>query len=276
MFKRPSKVLFMLLLVSLFVAACGANGATQPTLPAAKVPAQPTLPVSNGKAQPTQPVANSQTQPTQPVANSQTQPTQPAAANGEGGVPVAGGESGGGGEAASGPSLTNPGNLPAAPSDNNNSQSGQEPMVKINDPAGLFSILFVNTWAQTTGSAPGSLRSSLKDQYAEAEVISAPGQTPVQAAQALDASHANGAAGYQKLLIQNGNVHGLPAVSLIYQYEAGTNPVTGKALKFIASQIFIGGGPADKLAHITFSAPYVYYGDASGIFDSVLAGFAWK
>ena len=269
MFKRTSKVLFMLLLVSLFVAACGANGATQPTLPAAKGPTQPTLPVSNGKAQPTQSVANSQTQPTLPAANGQAQPTLPVA-GGENGAPAAGGEAGGG------LSLTNPGNLPAAPSNNNNSQSGQEPMVKINDPAGLFSILFVNTWAQTTGSTPGSLRSSLTDQYAEAEVISAPGQTPVQAAQALDASHANGAAGYQKLLIQNGNVHGLPAAILIYQYESGTNPVTGKALKFIASQIFIGGGPAGKLAHITFSALYVYYGDASGIFDSVLAGFSWK
>ena len=280
MFKRTSKVLFMLLLVSLFVAACGANGATQPTLPAAKGPAQPTLPVSNGKAQPTQFVANNQTQPTLPAANGQAQPTLPVS-GGENGAPAAGGENGApaaGGEAGGGLSLTNPGNLPAAPSTgaNDNSQSGQEPMVKINDPAGLFSILFVNTWAQTTGSTPGSLRSSLTDQYAEAEVISAPGQTPVQAAQALDASHANGAAGYQKLLIQNGNVHGLPAVSLIYQYESGTNPVTGKALKFIASQIFIGGGPADKLAHITFSAPYVYYGDASGIFDSVLAGFTWK
>ena len=278
MFKRTSKVLFMLLLVSLFVAACGANGATQPTLPAAKGPTQPTLPVSNGKAQPTQFVANGQAQPTLPAANGQAQPSLPAA-GGENGAPAAGGENGApaaGGEAGGGLSLTNPGNLPAAPSNNNNSQSGQEPMVKINDPAGLFSILFVNTWAQTTGSTPGSLRSSLTDQYAEAEVISAPGQTPVQAAQALDASHANGAAGYQKLLIQNGNVHGLPAASLIYQYESGTNPVTGKALKFIASQIFIGGGPADKLAHITFSAPYVYYGDASGIFDSVLAGFSWK
>jgi len=188
------------------------------------------------------------------------------------------GEGGGGGEAASGPSLTNPGNLPAAPSseDNANSQSGEERMVKTEDSLGLFSILFVDTWTQESGSTPGSLRSSQSDWYAEAEVISAQGQTPMQAAQALDASQANGAAGYQKMVIQDGNINGSPAASLIYQYEAGTNPVTSKALKFIVSQIFIGGGPADKLGHVTFSAPYAYYGDKSEIFDKILAGFAWK
>jgi len=174
--------------------------------------------------------------------------------------------------------LTNPGNLPAAPSgeDNANSQSGEERMVKTEDSLGLFSILFVDTWTQESGSTPGSLRSSQSDWYAEAEVISAQGQTPMQAAQALDASQANGAAGYQKMVIQDGNINGSPAASLIYQYEAGTNPVTSKALKFIVSQIFIGGGPADKLGHVTFSAPYAYYGDKSEIFDKILAGFAWK
>lgn len=187
-------------------------------------------------------------------------------------------EGGGGGEAARGPSLTNPGGLPAAPAsgDSANSQSGEERMVKTEDPAGLFSILFVDKWTQESGSTPGSLRSSQSDWYAEAEVISAQGQTPMQASQALDASQANGAAGYQKLVIQDGNVNGLPAASLIYQYEAGTNPVTGNALKFIASQIFISGGPADKLGHVTFAAPYAYYGDLSEIFDNILAGFAWK
>lgn len=185
---------------------------------------------------------------------------------------------GGGGEAVRGPSLTNPGGLPAAPEggDSSNSQLGEERMVKAEDPAGLFSILFVDKWTQESGSTPGSLRSSQSDWYAEAEVISAQGQTPMQAAQALDASQANGAAGYQKLVIQDGNVNGLPAASLIYQYEAGTNPVTGNALKFIASQIFISGGPADKLGHVTFAAPYAYYGDLSEIFDNILAGFAWK
>ncbi len=187
-------------------------------------------------------------------------------------------EGGGGEKAMKGSTLTNPGNLPAAPSngDNANSQVGEERMVKVEDPAGLFTILFVDTWTQESGSTPGSLRSSQSDWYAEAEVISAQGQTPMQAAQALDASQANGMAGYQKLVIQDGNVNGLPAASLIYQYEAGTNPVTGKALKFIASQVFIGGGPADKLGHVTFTAPYIYYSDLSGIFDNILAGFAWK
>jgi len=191
-------------------------------------------------------------------------------------LPAAEGD--GGGEAARGPTLTNPGGLPAAPDNGgaNNSQSGEERMVKMEDPAGLFSILFVDNWTRESGSTPGSLRSSQSDWYAEAEVISAQGQTPMQAAQALDVSQANGAAGYQKLVIQNGNVNGLPAASLIYKYDMGTNPVTGKALKYVASQVFIGGGPADKLGHVTFTAPYVYYGDLSGIFDNILAGFAWK
>ena len=107
-------------------------------------------------------------------------------------------------------------------------------------------------------------------------MIAVSGQTPTQAAQALDVSHANGIAGYQKLAIQVGNVHGLPAASLIYQFDNGTNSVTGKPLKYIASQVYIGGGPAGKLGHVTFTAPYLYYGDQSGVFDNILAGFAWK
>ncbi|MBA4383793.1 MAG: hypothetical protein C0410_03590 [Anaerolinea sp.] len=183
-----------------------------------------------------------------------------------------------GDKAAPGPSLTDPGGLPAAPSsgDTANSQSGEERMVKVNDPSGLFSILFVDTWTQGSGSTPGSLRSSQDERYAEAEVISAQGQTPMQAAQALDASQAKGTQGYQKLVIQSGTVNGLNAASLIYQYESGTNPVTGKPLKFVASQIFITSGPTDKLGHVTFTAPYAYYGDLSGIFDNILAGFTWK
>ena len=150
-------------------------------------------------------------------------------------------------------------------------------MVKVADPAGLFNILFVDMWKQGSGSTPGSLRSAQqKDLYAEVEAIASASQTPTQAAQALDASHDNGVAGYRKLAIQVGNVHGLPAASLIYQYEMGTNPVTGKPLKYIASQVFIGGGPAGKLGHVTFTAPYLYYGDQSGVFDNILAGFAWK
>ncbi len=192
----------------------------------------------------------------------------------------AGGEGGGGGaEAPRGPTLINPGGLPPAPQASNSmmlAHLGQERMVKVKDTKGQFSILFVDSWKQGSGSTPGSLRSSQKDWYAEAEAINAKGKTPLQAAQALNASHANGIAGYKELALQQGNIHALPAVSLIYQYEARTNPVTGKPLRFVASQVFIGGGPANKLGHVTFIAPYAYYGDLSEIFDKVLAGFSWK
>ncbi len=189
-----------------------------------------------------------------------------------------GGEGGGGGEGSSGPTLTNPGGLPPAPETGGDSQSqmGEERLIKVEDSANQFSILFVDTWTQETGSIPNSLRSRQEDWVAEAEAISANSQTPEQAAQALDESQANNAPGYQKIALQTGDIHGLPAASLIYQYESGTNPVTGKALRFIASQVFIGGGPAGKLGHVTFSAPYAYYGEVSEIFGKILAGFTWK
>lgn len=256
---------FLAVIVLAFVlTACGGKA------PAGATPALPAIEGGTSNQAPAH--AN----PATPTAASGTGAKAPATANPA--LPAA--EGGGGSETASGPSLTNPGGLPAAPSSgesgSNNSQSGEERMVKTEDPAGLFTILFVDTWTQAPGSTPGTLRSSQQQWYAEAGVVTAQGMTPMQAAQALNASQANTAAGYQKLVLQNGNVHGLPAASLIYQYETGTNPVTGKALKYIASQVFIGSGPAGKLGHVTFAAPYAYYGDLSGIFDTVLAGFSWK
>lgn len=201
-------------------------------------------------------------------------PALPAAPAAEGG---GGGEGGGGAEGSRGPTLTNPGGLPAAPEDGNaNSQLGEERMLKIEDPSGQFSILLVDGWTQEPGSAQGSLRSAQGDWVAEVGTVSAGGKTPEVTVQALDTSQANGASGYQKIALQTGDVNGLPAASLIYQYDSGTNPVTGKALRFIASEVFIGGGPKDTLGHITFSAPYAYYGDVSEIFDKILAGFTWK
>ncbi len=208
---------------------------------------------------------------TAPAGNNS--PALPAVEGGEGG----GGEGGGGGEAPRGQTLTYPGSLPAAPEDGNaNSQLGEERMIKAEDPSGQFSILLVDGWTQEPGSTQGSLRSAQDDWVAEIGTVPADGKTPEATVQALDASQANGAAGYQKIALSTGDVNGLPAASLIYQYDSGSNPVTGKALRFIASEIFIGGGPSDSLGHLTFSAPYAYYGDVSEIFDKILAGFAWK
>ena len=214
--------------------------------------------------------ANSTELPPAP-ANPSTNPEKPG---GEGG----GGEGGKGAEAPRGPTLTNPGGLPPAPASNDPalSQLGEERMVRALGPKGQFSILFVDKWKQGPGKVPNSLRSTQEKWYAEAEVIPAGGETPGQAAQALDASKANGATGYRRLGLQKGDVHGLPAASLIYEYEAGTNPVTGKHLRFIASQVFIGGGPTGKLGHVTFVAPYAFYGDLTEVFDKILVGFAWK
>jgi len=191
--------------------------------------------------------------------------------------PKQGGE-GGGVEGVSGPTLTNPGNLPQAPESDQGgeSQIGEERMVKVVDPTGQFSILFVETWSQETDSSTGALRSASTDWTAAVETVSAQGQTPLQAAQSVDASQAGGAPGYELLAIKESDVHGLPAVSVIYAYDTGKNPVTEKASRSIASEIFVGGGPADQLGHLTFSAPSAHYGDVSEIFDKILAGFDWQ
>ena len=222
---------------------------------------------TSGSSRPTTP----NTPPTVP-ANPVAKVEKPG--GGEGG----GGEGGKGAEAPRGPTLTNPGGLPPAPAINDPAlaQLGEERMVRVAGPKGQFSILFVDGWQQSPGKAPNSIRSTQKKWYAEANVVSANGHTPEQAARALDASRANSASGYHRLALQKGSVHGLPAASLIYEYGAGTNPVTGKPLRFIASEVFIGGGPAGKLGHVTFVAPYAFYGDLTEVFDKILAGFTWQ
>lgn len=206
-------------------------------------------------------------------ARNRTTGSAPAVASKE-----AGGERGGGTEGVRGPTLTNPGGLPAAPETGNAnlSQLGEERMVKVDDPKGRFSVLFVDDWTQEPGSTPDSLRSRQSDWYAEVEVVSEQNQTPLKAAQAVDTSLARATAGYQRLALTQGDVHGLPGASVIYQYDSGTSPVTGKPQRFVASQVFVGGGPANSLGHVTVSAPYAFYGDISEIFDKILAGFAWK
>ena len=215
------------------------------------------------------------TLPTVP-ANPVTKAEKPG--GGEGGGEGGGGEGGKGAEAPRGPTLTNPGGLPPAPAINDPAlaQLGEERMVRVAGPKGQFSILFVDGWRQGPGRGPNSILSTQKKWYAEANVVSANGHTPEQAARALEASRANSASGYHRLALQKGSVHGLPAASLIYEYGAGTNPVTGKPLRFIASEIFIGGGLAGKLGHVTFVAPYAFYGDLTEVFDKILVGFTWQ
>ena len=168
--------------------------------------------------------------------------------------------------------------MPAAPEESSsaNSQFGEEKMVKVEDPSGKFTILFVDTWLQESGNTPNSLRSKQDEWVAEVEIVSANDQTPEQAVQALNASQANNTSGYKKLALQSGSVHGLPAFSLIYEYGSGVNPVTEKPLRYIGSQVFVGGGPAGLLGHLTFSAPASFYGDVSEIFDKILSGYDWK
>lgn len=275
MFNRTSKALFVLLLIPVLAVACGgnstpqANGGAQPLAPLATVYVKPAVTAIPNSAKP---AATNIVQPTAPSA------PQPApATGGEGGAAPAGGEGGAtAGESSSGPTLINPGGLPASQGNSTNSQQGEERMVQVSDPNGAFNILFVDGWAKGPGSTPTSVRFTQNGSYAEAESVPSNGQTPEQMARALDASQANGAPGYLKLALQTSNIHGLPAVSLIYQYDSGSNPVTGKPLRFIASQVFIGGGPADKLGHVTFAASYDSYGDATSVFDKTLAGFTWK
>lgn len=149
-------------------------------------------------------------------------------------------------------------------------------MIKVEDPTGQFGVLFVDTWKQTRDETTGALRSESDDWSADADLVPAQGRTPAEAVQNVDASHGDGVQGYERLAIQEGDVHGLPAASVVYVYESGSNPVTGKPLRFIASEVFISGGPSDQLGHLVFRAPYAFYGDASEIFDNILAGFTWR
>ncbi len=210
-------------------------------------------------------------------------PAQPSAPESK---PATGGEGGEGGGANEGPrtnSLTYPANLPAAPSsesENNgngaDSQIGEELMVKYEDPQGNYSVLFVDSWVQEPGDQPDSIRSIYGDWTTEVAVIPSDGKTAQQMAEALDASLSGSITGYLKIAIQSGDVNGMPAASLTYQYESGTNPVTGKGLSFIATQVLIENQTGDKIARLTFSTPASVYGDVSEIFDKILAGYVWK
>ena len=155
--KTTLHLLFLAVLV-LALSSCGATSTTQPPHPLVNTPAHPVATATHVLAKP-------QLTQTSPAVTATSAPVQPAptavkkSESGGGGGGEAGG--GGGGEASTGLTLTNPGGLPSAPasSANDNSQSGQERMVKAIDPAGLFSILFVDTWTQGPGSTTGSLRS---------------------------------------------------------------------------------------------------------------------
>lgn len=207
-------------------------------------------------------------------------PAQPAVPESK---KAAGEEGGGAQEGPRANSLTYPANLPAAPASENenngngaNSQIGEELMVKYEDPLGNYTILFVDTWTQEPGPLPDSVRSVNDDWVTEVAVLPADGKTAQQMAEALDASSLGSTAGYQKFALQIADINGVPAASLTYQYESGTNPVTGKGLPFIATQVFIENQAGDKIAQLVFSAPLSVYGDVSEIFDKILAGFVWK
>jgi len=213
-------------------------------------------------------------------------PAAPAQASAPESKPATGGEGGEGGNASEGPrtnSLTYPDNLPAAPvSESENggngadSQIGEELMVKYEDPQGNYSVLFVDSWTQEPGDQPDSIRSVSGDWIVQVAVIPSDGKTAQQMAEALDTSLSGSITGYEKIALQSGEVNSTPAASLTYQYESGTNPVTGKGLPFIATQVLVEDQTGDKLAQLTFSAPSSVYGDVSEIFDKILAGYVWK
>ena len=232
------------LLALVALAACGSPAASKPTAPSSSAPA---------------------VVPSNPPA---TQPTTPA---GEGTKP--GGEGVGKPEAGSSlPSVTDPGGLP--PSAQTNSQTGQEKMVVYRDPQNRYQVLFVSGWTTGAGGAPGCVQSTFQDHSAQIAIVSSGGKNALAFATA-DEANVKSASGYQRLALKPGQIPYGSVASLIYRYQAGQNPVTGKPLEHIAARVYVPRLGSNDMAIITVTAPATSYGDLTQIFDQIVASFKW-
>lgn len=244
----------------LALAACGSPAAPN-------APAQPIIP--NLSASP-----NSQAvAPTSPPATQNNppgiQPTEPAAAPGNEGAGTEGGPSVA--------SVTDPGGLPPSPPTNDPliNQIGDEKMVVHRESQGHYQVLFVNGWTNGPGDLPGSVKSASQDRSAQVAMVDSGGKSPIEYATADEARLKAAVPGYQTLVLKPGQIPYGPVASLIYRYQAGQNPVTGKSLNYIAARVYVPRQGSNDLAIITVTGPAQFYGDLSEIFDRIVTSFKW-
>lgn len=261
------KILALLALFALVaLAACGS--------PTVKPTAKPIT--ANSQAQPTL-APNAQVAPSNPpVAQNNPAPaplTEPttageAATNAEGGRPEGG---------PSIASVTDPGGLPPSPPTNDPviNNLGEERMVVQRDSQNRYQLLFVNGWTVGAGDVAGSVRSTNKDRYVQIAIVNSGGKSASDYAAADEAQLKTTVAGYQTIVVKPGKIPYGAVTSLIYRYQAGQNPVTGKGFTFIAARVYVPRPGSNDLAIITTTAPAANYGDLSEIFDRVVNSFKW-
>jgi hypothetical protein len=247
------------LLALLALAACGSPAAPQTQTK----PVAPSNPMASNP--PVQPVA-----PSNPPS---AQPTAPAAASGEAVKP--------GGEGAVKPeggpavaSVTNPGGLPPSAAQTNNMNTGQETMVLYRDTQNRYQVLFINGWTTGAGNIAGSIKSSFQDRSAQIAIVNSDGKSAMTFATA-DEANVKSVPGYQRLALKPGQIPYGPVASLIYRYQTGQNPVTGKPLEYIAARVYVPRAGSNDLAIITVTGPATWYDDLSNLFDGIVNSFKW-
>ena len=76
-------------------------------------------------------------------------------------------------------------------------------------------------------------------------------------------------------MIKPGQIPYGAVVSLIYSYQAGQNPVTGKTFKFLAARVYVPRQNSNDHALISVTGPATFYGDLTEIFDKIVNSFKW-
>ncbi len=255
-------------LAFLALAACGGPAAPKPAAVSNSAPANPPTQAGNP--------------PTAQNNPSSAQPTPLPGASGEAVKP--GGEGAPGAEGAGRPeggasvaSVTDPGGLPPSPQtkDPTLTYLGQEQMVVYRNPSARYQVLFVNSWTTSAGNPPGSVTSAFRDRHAQIDAVSSGGKNALAFATADEASVKAATPGYQRLALKPEQLPPGSVASLIYRYQTGQNPVTGKALDFIAARVYVPRPGSNDLAIITVTAPANFYGDLTQIFDTIVASFKW-
>ncbi|MCL4487249.1 MAG: hypothetical protein M1570_03865 [Chloroflexi bacterium] len=208
---------------------------------------------------------------------SYAQPTTPAVAaqsSGESG-PSSGGDRPEGGPSIA--SVTDPGGLPPSPptSDPLINRLGEEKMVVFHDQNKRYQVLFVNGWQTSAVTTTTGVLSANKDRSAQIDVVSSGGKSAMDYATADEGNLKTAVPGYQTIVLKPGQIPYGAVVSLIYSYQAGQNPVTGKTLNYLAARVYVHRQNSNDLAIITVTGPAPFYGDLTEIFDRIVNSFKW-
>ncbi len=266
MFSLRRKSAAFALLAFLALAACGSPAAPKPPAKSAA-----SNPATNPQAQPTL-APNSQVAPNNPPAAQLGEAT--TAPGGEGAPNAEGGKLEGGPSVAS---VTDPGGLPPSPPTNDPliAQLGEEKMVVYREFQNRYQVLFVNGWTSGPGDAAGSVKSTSQDRSAQIVIVNSGGKSATEYATADEVQLKSSLASYQTIVLKPGQIPYGPVTSLIYRYQAGQNPVTGKGLNYIGARVYIPRQGSSDLAIITVTGPAQFYGDLTEVFDRIVNSFKW-